>query len=290
VVTWKSEFQDGGSYGIFGRTYTFAHVASAEFAVNSYTTGLQSEPALAWHTEGRFVTAWSDYSGRDGASSGVYGQWMSPDIIFDDGFENGGIGYWSAVSFSDGDLTVAPEAALRDSAWGLSALVDDTQGLWVQDDAPHDEIWYKARFYFDPNGFDPGESLAHHRTRIFVAFESDPTRRVAAVVLRRVAGAYALRARARVDNNIQVDTPFFPITDEPHFVELSWIRASAPGLNNGVMHFWIDGELKASLRGLDTDAHGIDFVRLGALSVKGGANGTLYFDEFASRRLGTIGP
>jgi hypothetical protein len=290
VVTWQSAFQDGSSYGIFGRTYTFARVAGAEFAVNSYTTSLQGEPALAWTSEGRFVTAWSDYGGRDGASAGVFARRLSPDIIFDDGFDNGGVGYWSVISPGGGDLTVTPEAALRDSAWGLSAAVDDTQGLWVQDDAPDDEIWYKARFYFDPNGFDPGEALGHRRTRIFVAFESDPTRRVAAVVLRRVQGAYALMARARVDDNTQVDTPFFSITDAPHFLELSWIRASAPGLANGLLHLWIDGEHKATLTGLDTDLHGIDFVRLGALSVKGGANGTLYFDEFVSRRMTAIGP
>ena len=34
----------------------------------------------------------------------------------------------------------------------------------------------------------------------------------------------------------------------------------------------------------------VDFVRLGALSVKPGANGTMYWDEFESRRQEEIGP
>jgi hypothetical protein len=36
-------------------------------------------------------------------------------------------------------------------------------------------------------------------------------------------------------------------------------------------------------------ASNIDSVRLGALAVKTGAAGTLYFDEFESRRQGFIG-
>ena len=81
--------------------------------------------------------------------------------------------------------------------WGLSAAVDDTDGLWVQDDAPDDEIRYRARFYFDPNGFDPGEALGHRRTRIFVAFQETQPGAVAAIVLRRISGAYALMGRTR---------------------------------------------------------------------------------------------
>jgi hypothetical protein len=34
----------------------------------------------------------------------------------------------------------------------------------------------------------------------------------------------------------------------------------------------------------------VDFVRLGALSVKTAASGTLYWDEFESRRASFIGP
>jgi hypothetical protein len=34
----------------------------------------------------------------------------------------------------------------------------------------------------------------------------------------------------------------------------------------------------------------VDFVRMGALSVKLGASGTMYWDEFESRRQNGIGP
>ena len=41
---------------------------------------------------------------------------------------------------------------------------------------------------------------------------------------------------------------------------------------------------------LDNHLAEVDFVRLGALSVKAGASGTIYWDEFVSRRLTLIGP
>jgi hypothetical protein len=41
---------------------------------------------------------------------------------------------------------------------------------------------------------------------------------------------------------------------------------------------------------LDNDASPVDFVRMGALSIKTGAAGTLYYDQFESRRQVFIGP
>jgi hypothetical protein len=46
----------------------------------------------------------------------------------------------------------------------------------------------------------------------------------------------------------------------------------------------------ADLAGLDDDRSGVDFVRLGALSVKTGAWGRILLDEFASTRPGPAAP
>jgi hypothetical protein len=53
---------------------------------------------------------------------------------------------------------------------------------------------------------------------------------------------------------------------------------------------WIDGAPAGSLSTLDNAAGGVQFVRMGALSVKTGAAGMLYWDEFVSRRENYIGP
>jgi hypothetical protein len=124
-----------------------------------------------------------------------------------------------------------------------------------------------------------------------VAFDETPqARRIVAVVLRRLGGAYALRARARLDDNSQADTPFVPIAPGAHAVELDWQRASGADAADGRLEMWIDGAPAAAISGLDASAGGVDFVRLGAISVKPAANGVLYFDEFESRRLGDIVP
>ena len=83
---------------------------------------------------------------------------------------------------------------------------------------------------------------------------------------------------------------FFPISAEPHAVEFDWRRSSAPGARDGSFQLWIDGVLVASLSNLDNDSSGIDFVQLGVFALKAGASGTIYWDEFESRRKTYIGP
>jgi hypothetical protein len=160
----------------------------------------------------------------------------------------------------------------------------------VQDDTPNDENVYRARFYFDTNGFDPGEAQNRRRTRLFIAFEENPTRRLMAIVLRRLSGTYSVMGRARLDDNSQYDTGFTTIADGSHFVEMAWKRSSGPDANDGEFELWIDGSSVHSVATLDNSISSVDFARLGALSVKVGATGTLFWDEFMSRRLQYIGP
>jgi hypothetical protein len=212
------------------------------------------------------------------------------DSIFRNGFDSGTLSAWSAAVTDSGDLGVSAAAALKSTAAGLHGIVDDTAGLYVQDNSPGDEGRYRARFYFDTSSFDPGETENHRRTRLFIAFEENPNRRLAAIVLRRLGGQYSLLGRARLDDDSQYDTGFFPIDDGVHFVELAWTRSSGPDAGDGSFELWIDGSSVHAATTLDNSAGAVDFVRLGALSVKTGATGTLYWDEFESRRVTYIGP
>jgi hypothetical protein len=212
------------------------------------------------------------------------------DDIFADGFETGDLLRWDASVVDGADLAASGAAALRSTLFGLEGLVDDVSALYVQDDTPGDEGRYRARLYFDTNGFDPGETQGRLRTRLFIAFEEDPTRRVMALVLRRQGGQYSLMGRARRDDDGQSNTGFFPIADGPHFVELDWVQSASPDAENGSFQLWIDGESMITLTGLDNSRSGVDLVRMGARSVKSGASGTLYWDEFVSRRESYIGP
>ena len=173
------------------------------------------------------------------------------------------------------------------TAFGLRAFVNDTNSLYVQDDTPNAEGRYRARFYFDPNGFDPGESQSHFRTRILIAQGSGF--RLITIVLKRQLGAYTVEARVRRNDGTRADTGFFPISDGPHFIEFDWQRATGPGASDGSLQLLIDGGSVATLSGIVNDQVPVDLVRMGALSVKTGAAGTLNFDQFESRRQRLIG-
>jgi hypothetical protein len=212
------------------------------------------------------------------------------DYIFGDGFDSGDLSAWTAVSTANGDVSASGAAAIGGTSHGLEAVVNDTQALHVRDATPADEPRYRARFHFDPNGFDPGESAGRFRAIVFMALDESPMKRVAQLILRRLGGAYSLRGRVTLDDGTRAETPFVAITDGPHAVGLDWVKASAPGANNGSFQLWIDGVGTPAVTGLDNDGQAVDLVRLGAMVVKPGAAGTLYFDGFESRRQTYIGP
>jgi hypothetical protein len=279
-------------HGIFAQRYDVSGVRQGgQFAVNGYTTGEQGLPAIASDGSGTYLVTWT--SSHDGDGNGVFGQRFRPDLIFRDGFESGDLSAWSANATGSGDLRASEAAAIGHGDNGLEGEVNDTAGLYVADETPADEPRYRARFHFDTNRFDPGEAAGHYRTRLFIAFEEAPTRRLVAIVLRRQQDAYALMGRARLDDGSQANTGFFPIAEGAHTVEMDWTRSSGPDANDGSLHLWIDGDERdpvAVLTGLDNHLSAVDFARLGALSVKVGAAGLLYWDEFESRRESYIGP
>ncbi|WP_306260413.1 LysM peptidoglycan-binding domain-containing protein [Pararhizobium sp. IMCC21322] len=76
VVIWKSNGQDGSSWGIFGQRYNAAGVTiGSEFAVNTgITSSSQREARIASLSGGGFVVTWYDASGSDGDGLSVRGR------------------------------------------------------------------------------------------------------------------------------------------------------------------------------------------------------------------------
>jgi hypothetical protein len=267
--------------GIAGQDPRFLDPAAGDYRLDHGSPAALSGAALAGVA--------TDFRGARYAASPSRGG-FEYDAITHDTFCSGTLGAWTSAVTDAGDLAVSAAAGLRSTTLGLQAVVDDTAGLYVQDDDPRAEDRYRARFELDPNGFDPGEAQGHRRTRVFILFQAAPQRRLAAVVLRRINGAHAVMARARLDDNTHAETPWVPLADAPHAIAIDWRRASGPDALDGALELWVDGVSVSALAGLDNSTSGIDFVRLGALSVKGGASGTLYFDEFESRRQGPPAP
>jgi len=221
-------------------------------------------------------------------TSAAGGELWATDLLSRDGFESGTARVWSSANTGGGDLAVEAAAALHGTA-GLAAHVDDTASLFVTDESPNNERRYRARFRLDPNGFDPGEANGKLRVRVFIAFEEDPTVRLITLVLRRIGGQYGLMGRVRLEDGTRAQTPFVTLTDAMHMVEIDWQWSEGQDANNGAFTLWIDEVPVSILSGLDNSDGLVDFVRLGAMTVKPGANGTLYFDDFESRRERYIG-
>ncbi|MBU1625787.1 hypothetical protein KKB18_00280 [bacterium] len=73
VITWKSDKQDGSSWGIYAQRFdNNGNPVGEEFRVNTHTDGSQEEPSAAMDSEGNFIVAWNSYS--VGEQYGVYAQ------------------------------------------------------------------------------------------------------------------------------------------------------------------------------------------------------------------------
>jgi hypothetical protein len=221
-------------------------------------------------------------------------------LIFASSFEYGDFSAWS-TSTAGSQFLVAPEAALGpgdlETSRGLKVVVvSGADVLQVQDDAPNHEPHYRARFHFDPNGFHPGPEDVPSEVVLFFAGADGANPRLVSIVLQwDGVSVYSLVARDREDDDGNQETSEviefgpFGISDAPHSVEFEWIKASGAEAN-GSFKIWIDAANprvqapRAVRTDLDTHDRGVDFARLGAISLKNGALGVLYFDRFMSRR------
>lgn len=78
VVAWDSA-NDGDGFGLSARMFDASGTPSGlAFAVNTYTTGSQSSPVVGIDPTGGFTVIWTDRSGEDGDSGGIFGQQFGP--------------------------------------------------------------------------------------------------------------------------------------------------------------------------------------------------------------------
>ena len=74
VVAWESDYQDGSSWGIFGRRFdSSGNAVGGDFQVNLVTIFPQSRPAISQDPSGGFVVAWHS-AFQDGEENGVFGR------------------------------------------------------------------------------------------------------------------------------------------------------------------------------------------------------------------------
>jgi hypothetical protein len=208
------------------------------------------------------------------------------DPIFANGFESGSFIAWSSSTTDNNSLSVSTASALVGS-YGLQAVINDNNPIYVTDQTPNAEPRYRARFYFDPNSIVMADKDAFY---LLYGYSGSST-----VVLRAefriFKGTYQLRVASRNNGSSWTNSNWANINDGRHFIELDWQASTAAGAINGKLTFWVDGAQKAALTGIDNDTRRIDQIQWGAVSgIDTGTRGTLYLDAFESRRLSYIGP
>jgi hypothetical protein len=83
VIAWSAYAQDGDQYGIFARTFSSAGIpTTAEFRVNSFTSGGQDQPSVSVDDSGDFVVVWLS-GDQDGDDGGVFAQRFKVPAVLD---------------------------------------------------------------------------------------------------------------------------------------------------------------------------------------------------------------
>ncbi len=163
----------------------------------------------------------------------------------------------------------------------MKAVIDDTNAIYVQDDTPNNETQYRTRFYVHPNSLT---MATNDVLDLFIGRNTAGTD-VLRIQLQKTATSYQIRSGLLNDAGTWTDTSWYDVPNSWTAVEIHY-QAFA---NSGSLSLWLDDVQKQSLTFIDNDARTITDIRLGAQGVETGTSGTIYFDDFESRRFSYIG-
>lgn len=105
IVVWESE-QDGDDNGVFARRFQNTGAPSGtEFQVNTYTTGLQEEPAVCCDATGNAVVAWESEN-QDGDGVGVFARRIATNGVSSAEFQ---VNTYTSNDQTDPDLACGPD-------------------------------------------------------------------------------------------------------------------------------------------------------------------------------------
>ena len=205
------------------------------------------------------------------------------DTIFSDDFETGDASRWSSNVSDGGDLSTSI-AANYWGDYGLQAVVDDSNAIFVQDDTPDAEKTYKARFYINPAGYSSPAGII---TTVFAGYNGSNTQNFVVNLQKLATGVYQVRAGA-LDGSTWMYTSWadLPSGSSWNAVEIDHYATD----ELGTMQLWVNGSSISTLSSLNNTGDTIQSVRLGIVGLSAaGATGVINFDDFESRRYSYIG-
>lgn len=219
--------------------------------------------------------------------------------IFTDNFEGRSRAAWSgstgASSEAEADqigalgvcvLCVNRAAALK-GAYGLRVKVPDKAAHYLVDGSPQAETRYRARFYTNMKAL---KMTAKSKFRLFQGRMG--TKKVFMLQVRKFRKKFWVRGLVRKDSRGYVKTAWVFLPKRTTSLEIDWVAASGPGALDGEFKLWLNGKLKRSSTGLDTDSLNVRSVRVGVTSPinsSASISGSFKLDAFESDNLEYLG-
>jgi hypothetical protein len=201
-------------------------------------------------------------------------------VVFANSFEEGNFSAWNAGGGNrPQNRSVTTGAALK-GTYGMRVTVNGTQTSYVIDNSPANETRYNARFYFNPNGTNTGNS-ASTQQNIFQVMNTGGNTAIVVVQYQKVGTTYQVRAVVTRSGGTTATNWYTINNGQANAIEIGWQSGNSTSFN-----FWVNGTLRQTLTGLNTSAYRVDAAQLGAITGGTGFNGTEYFDAFVSTRGG----
>jgi hypothetical protein len=207
--------------------------------------------------------------------------------------EAGNLSEYTTSSVDGGDLSIAREAALGGSGYGMKILIDDQNGLYAYKllSSPVTSGIVRYRVYLDPNSITMPIDSEH----TFVVISDISGNPVSLVLLKRTtSNTYGIYAVSIEDTGNHHNSQIYTISDAPHYIEVLTVRASSNVSNDGYTRFWVDGQLAYTTTPTDNFDQMADYqnIIVGApTGIDVGTSGTFFVDEILVNNSGEqIGP
>ncbi len=203
------------------------------------------------------------------------------DSLLLDGFETGSEILWNSAPATR--PTVTGDAALTGS-WGLAVDLNDENPRFLVDESPAGISRYNARFELDVRSISIPNRSGFALLELAREDGAPAGSSHVQVRLGHVAEGYRLQVLYQdLGYGSQISTtPWFPIADGRHVIELKWQAATLEDGNNGALALRLDGQPAGELHGLANGGDVVESVLFGARGAALGTRGTFYLDGFES--------
>jgi hypothetical protein len=206
-----------------------------------------------------------------------------PNLIFSDGFESGGFGFWGTSTGGVLNTTTAalPTAVEPGSTRGLQVTLPGNG--YLTDLTPAAETSYHARFVVNRNTLTSGTNAATALS--LLQGRTAANGQVYALEYRFNAGSAQVRTILDRSGTTALTGAWVTLAAGTHTLQVDWNSGPATGTTAGSLRLSVDGTSR-SLQTGNTSTLRIDTAWLGvSAGLSGSSTGRAYFDSFASTRF-----